>query len=414
MHFLSPDRGNAWGEMILKRSPQFVRFALMLALLVPLAVAQETRMSHEGGAWSQEITGSLAAVKNLRVKVDSGSVKLRGGQQEGINYQVRARTRTSSEQEAKHQFEAYKVSAWVKGDTAWIVADWQGKPPRHFSGEFTINVPREMGWVKLETAGGSVDASGITGRVDAETGGGGMHLDDIGGGANAETGGGSIEVGTISGDLGLHTGGGSIEVGHANGKLTAESGGGGIEIQAAGQDASIETGGGSVELRHCNGAAKVSTGGGSVDLGDIHGPVEVDTSGGSIHVTSAKGHVVAHTGGGGIELYGAPSAHVETSAGGITVKLLNTGGERKDSVLETPTGDIVVYIASDVALTVRASVDLGNGHHITSEFSDIHVTTEGSPYGPKTLAAEGKLNGGGAALKVRTGTGDIIFKRSNR
>jgi hypothetical protein len=397
----------------LKHSPQFVRLTLVLALLVPLAVAQETRMSRDGGAWSQETTGSLAAVKNLRVKVDSGSVKLRGGTQDGISYQVRAKTRTSSEQEAKRQFEAYRVSAWVKGDTAWIVADWQGKPPRHFSGEFTINVPREMGWVKLETAGGMVDASGITGRVDAETGGGGMRLDDIGGGANAETGGGPIEVGTISGDLGLHTGGGTIEVSRASGKLTAESGGGGIKIQTAGQDANIETGGGTIELRQCNGAAKVSTGGGSLDLGDINGSVEADTSGGSIHVTSAKGHVVAHTGGGGVELYGVPSAHVETSAGGITVKLVNTGSARKDSLLETPSGDIVVYVASDIALTIRASVDLGNGHHIRSEFPDIHVTTEGSPYGPRTIAAEGKLNGGGPVLKVRTGTGDIIFKRSD-
>lgn len=400
----------------MKRSPQFVRLACMLALVVPLAVAQEARMSREGGAWSQEITGSLAAVKNLRVKVDAGSVTLRGGQQEAINYQVHTRTRTSSEQDAKRQFENFKVSAWVKGDTAWIVADWQGKrPQRHFSGEFTINVPREMGWVKLETAGGSVDAAGITGKVDAETGGGSMHLDDIGGGVNADTGGGSIEVGTISGDLGLHTGGGSIEVNRANGKMVVDTGGGSVEVQSAAQGASIETGGGSIELRQCNGPAKVTTGGGSIDLGDINGPAEIETGGGSIHLSSAKGHVSAQTAGGGIELYGVPSAHAETGAGGIIVKLINTGGERRDSVLQTSAGDITVYIASDVAVTVRANVDLGNGHHITaSDFPDIHVTSEGGPYGPKTLAAEGKVNGGGPVLKVRTTTGDIMFKRLNR
>jgi len=66
-----------------------------------------------------------------------------------------------------------------------------------------------------------------------------------------------------------------------------------------------------------------------------------------------------------------------------------------------------------VAVTVRASVDLATAPH-QFEFPDIHVTSEGSPYGPKTLAAEGRLNGGGPVLKVRTGTGDIIFKRSNR
>jgi DUF4097 and DUF4098 domain-containing protein YvlB len=386
----------------------------MLALLAPLAPAQETRIAREGGAWAQEVTGSLAAVKNLRVKVDMGSVVVRGGQQQAINYVIHTRSFTSSEQDARRQFESYKISAYVRGDTAWIVGDWQGRHPHKFSGEFTINVPREMGWIKLETEGGNVDAVGISGRVDAQSGGGSMHLDDIGGGVNVETGGGSIDVGTISGDIGLHTGGGSIEVHHANGKIVAETGGGSVEIQSGSQSATIETGGGSIGVRQCTGKVKVSTGGGSIDLGDLGGPAEIDTGGGSIHLTSAKGHVSAQTGGGGIELYGVPSARAETGAGGIIVKLVNTGAERSDSVLETSAGDITVYIASDVAISVRANVDMGNGHRITSDFPDLHITSEGDQWGPKTLTAEGKLNGGGPVLKVRTSTGDICFRRLNR
>jgi DUF4097 and DUF4098 domain-containing protein YvlB len=157
---------------------------------------------------------------------------------------------------------------------------------------------------------------------------------------------------------------------------------------------------------------RVSTGGGSVDLSDIGGTAEIDTGGGSIKLTSAKGHVRAETGGGGIELYGVPSARAETGAGTITVKLVNTGGERQDSDLETGAGDITVYIASDVAINVRASVDMGNGHRITSDFSDIHISSEGDHYGPKTLTAEGKLNGGGPMLKVHTSTGDICIRRA--
>jgi DUF4097 and DUF4098 domain-containing protein YvlB len=383
-------------------------------LVAPLARAQETRISREGGAWGQEITGSLAAVKNLRVKVDMGSVVVRGGQQQGISYVVRTHFGNSSEQDARRQFEQYKITAYVKGDTAWIVADWQGgRRPRHSSAEFSVAVPREMALVKLETEGGNVDATGVAGRVEAESGGGSMKLDDIGGGVSAETGGGSISVGTVSGDLGLHTGGGSIEVHHANGKIVAETGGGAVTIQSGAQGATIETGGGSIEVRQCNGKVKVSTGGGSVDLSDIGGPAEIDTGGGSIRLTSAKGHVHAETGGGGIELYGVPSARAETGAGGITVKLVNTGAERTDSELETGAGDITVYIAADVAVNVRASVDMGNGHHITSDFSDILIGSEGDKWGPKTLTAEGRLNGGGPMLKVRTSSGDICFKRAS-
>ena len=314
----------------MKRALQFVGLASVLALLAPLALAQETHISREGGTWGQEITGSLAAVKNLRIKVDMGSVKVHGGEQQGINYVVHTHFGNSSEQDARRQFEQYKVTAYVKGDTAWIVGDWQGgRHPRHFSGEFSVMVPREMALVKLETDGGNVEAMGVGGRVEAESGGGSMKLDDIGGGVNAETGGGSIDVGTVGGDLGLHTGGGSIMVRRANGKVVAETGGGGVDhpVRAHGSAVWRPVAAAS-KCRQCNGKVKVSTGGGSVDLSDVGGPAEIETGGGSIKLTSAKGHVHAETGGGGIELYGVPSASAETSAGGIIVKLVNTGAER--------------------------------------------------------------------------------------
>ncbi len=402
----------------MRRSTQIVGLAGLLALLAPLALvsaslAQESHINREGGAWGQEITGSLSGVKNLRVKVDMGTVIVRGGQQQGINYVIHTRFGNSNEQDARRQFEQYKITAYVKGDTAWIVGDWEGgRQPRHCSSEFSVMVPREMALVKLETDGGNVEATGVDGKVEAQSGGGSLHLDDIGGGAYAETGGGSIEVGTVRGELGLHTGGGSIEVHHAEGKVTAETGGGSVEIQSGSQGAIIETGGGSIELHQCNGRVKVSTGGGSVDLSDIGGPADISTGGGSIHLSSAKGHVTAETGGGGIELYGVPSARAETGAGGVVVKLVNNGGDRHDSDLETGAGDITVYIASNVAVNVRASVDIANGHRITSDFPEIHISSEGGQWEPKTVSAEGKLNGGGPVLKVHTSTGDICFKRA--
>jgi len=195
--------------------------------------------------------------------------------------------------------------------------------------------------------------------------------------------------------------------------IHAETGGGNISVISADQGATVEAGGGNVEIKHCSGRVKATTGGGSITLGDIGGPADISTGGGSIRLTSAKGRVGANTGAGSIELYGVPSAKVETGAGGITVKLINTGGERTDSLLETAAGDVTVYIAADVALSVRASVDLGNGHHINSDFPDIHIASEGDQWGPRTLSAEGKLNGGGPMLKVRTTTGDICFRRGN-
>ena len=379
----------------MKRTLQIIGLATMLALLAPIMLAQE-------------ITGNLAAVKNLRVKVDMGSVVVRGGDQQAINYVLHTNYRDSNE-EVRRQ---YKVNAYVKGDTGWIVANWQGGHMHRFGGEFEITVPRDMALVRVESGGGSVEIRSIAGRVEMETGGGKIRVDDIGGAVTAETGGDSIDVGTVGGDLELTTGGGSINVRDVKGKLKAETGGGNVYVMSAGQGAVVDAGGGNVQIKQCLGRVKASTGGGNIDLGDIGGPADIETGGGSIRLASAKGMVGANTGAGTIELFGVPSARVETGAGGITVKLVNTGGERRDSDLETGAGDITVYIASDVAINVRASVDMGNGHRISSDFPDIHVRSEGDQWGPKTLTAEGSLNGGGPTLKVHTSTGDICIRQA--
>jgi DUF4097 and DUF4098 domain-containing protein YvlB len=391
---------------------KFSKLVAVLLLILPAAMAQQTRVFGDGGNWTQELTGSLTGVRNLRVKVDVGTVKVEGGSQQGVSYVIRNHSYTSSESRARREFDSYKITAYVRGDTAWIVGDWEDGHPHRFSADFSISVPREMDEIKVETEGGNVTTTGVTGRVDAQSGGGNIRFDDIAGIINAETGGGNIDVGNVASDVSLHTGGGTIRVNSAKGKIVAESGGGSVFIVSGSQGAELETGGGSIQVDRCSGKVRATTGGGSIDLGEIGGPAEIETGGGSIRLASAKGPVKAETGGGSIELLGVPSAHAETGAGGIEVKFIASGGEHNDSVLETSAGDITVYVATSVKLSIRASIDVANGHRIESEFSEIRVTTEGGDYGPKTVSAEGDLNGGGPVLKVRTTTGDISFRRS--
>jgi len=139
----------------------------------------------------------------------------------------------------------------------------------------------------------------------------------------------------------------------------------------------------------------------------------IETGAGSIRLASAKGRVQAQTGGGSIQLDGATSVQAETSAGGIVVKLLSSAGGRNNSTLETSAGDITVYLANDLAISIRAEIEVANGHTIRSEFSDIHVSSEGGPW-EKTVTAEGQLNGGGPVLKVRTNSGNVNFRRVSR
>ncbi len=393
---------------------QFTKIFAIAALLVSVAFAQQTRVFHEGDAWTEEVTGTLPAAKTLKVQVDFGSVRVQGSAQQDITYIIRTHSYTSSERQARREFEAYKINASSRGDSAVIEGNWEGGRNHFCSGEFVINVPRNLELAKLETSGGGVTVNGIAGRVEAESGGGKIHVDDIGGAVTAETGGDSIEIGTVNGDLRLQTGGGRIHIANAKGKVAATTGGGNIMLVSAAQDATLEAGGGNIDVKQCGGKLKVSTGGGNIELGDIGGPVEMETGGGSIRLRWAKGVVRAETGAGRIELNNISAARAQTGAGGILAKFTSSG-ERMDSVLETSAGDIVVYIAPDVAMTVRASIDLANGHKIWSDFSDIRVSSEGGDWpGPKSFSAEGKLNGGGPTLKVRTTTGDIKFLRASR
>ena len=266
----------------MKRVTKLASIGLLLTALASLAASQEPRVYREGGNWVQEITGTLATAKSLRVKVDVGSVRVEGGSQAGISYVIHSRAYTSSEQQARREFESYKISASSKGDTAWIVADWQGGRSRKFSGDFVITVPRNLELAKIETDGGSVRTVGIAGRAEVR-GGGSIRLDDIGGTIDAETGGGTIDVGSAGNDINVRTGGGNIKVASAKGKLNAQSGGGSVSVSSCMQGATIETGGGNIQVERCQGTVRATTGGGSVDLGDIGGPVVMETGGGSIH-----------------------------------------------------------------------------------------------------------------------------------
>jgi hypothetical protein len=55
---------------------------------------------------------------------------------------------------------------------------------------------------------------------------------------------------------------------------------------------------------------------------------------------------------------------------------------------------------------------MANGHNIHSDFGDIHITSEGGDWGPKSIEGEGNLNGGGPTLKLSTSTGDIRILRA--
>ena len=396
------------GRSMLKTTFKIAIAALMLSAA---AMAQQGKIYQDGGAWVQEVSGSLAGVKKLHVRVEAGAVHVEGGSQSGITYKMVTRVHSSSEEKARRQFDAFKLNAYVHGDVAFIVAEC-GSPHR-FSGEYTISVPRDMEQVKIETDGGAVSTKGISGRVEAQTGGGKVHLEDIGGDASAETGGDDIEVNQIGGDVNVQTGGGKLYLGSVKGLVNASTGGGDVVLLSGGRGGVLESGGGDIQVKQSGGDLKISTGGGNIDVDNVAGPVEVETGGGSIRVGYAKGLVRAETGSGRIELNGMPSVRAETGSGGILARFVVLSGDHADSVLETANGDIVVYLPANFRASVRAAIEAANGQKIYSDFPEIPVQMRDSEW-PQTITAEGNLNGGGPTIKVQTVSGNIWFRRANQ
>ena len=397
----------------MKRHHQLVVLLALAAWAAPLW-AQDSHIMRSGNGWVEVVSGRLPSLRNLKVATDFGSVTVRGGSPEGITYTVRKRLSSGSESQARRQFELFNVHASQKSDSALLEGECSGA--EKISVEITVNVPRDLALARIETHGGSVEVASIAGRVEAETGAGSIRINDIGGAVKAETSGGGIDVGNVSGDLKLETAGGSINIRSAGGKVHAETAGGSIDVGSATQSAYLSTAGGSIQVKKCDGDLRASTAGGSVEIGDVGGGATLETYGGSIRLARVNGVVRATTSGGGIHLNGLTrGVTAKTAVGPIYAEFIASKGNFSESNLETSVGDVIVYLPSDLPVTVRATIDAAMGHKIISDFAEVKVTQEGSEWGgPREVYGQGAINGGGPLLKIHTSVGNIELRRGKR
>jgi DUF4097 and DUF4098 domain-containing protein YvlB len=395
----------------LKRYLQVGLLAVLVALAAPVWT-QETDFSRSGNAWVETVSGTLPPLHNLKVSADFGTVIVHGGSSQGITYTLHKRLNSGSEAHARHQFELFNVHAYQKGDFAVLEAECSGS--EKITVDITLNVPRDLAFAKIETRGGVVEMSGITGRVEAETAGGSMRLSDIGGSVRLQTSGGNIDVDHIGGDMKLETAGGSINIRSAQGRVRAETAGGSINLGSA-QSAYLSTAAGSIQVKRCDGELRAWTAGGSVDIGDVGGGATLETSGGSIRLLSAKGVVRATTSGGGIRLSGLThGVTAKTAAGPIYAEFTAGKGSFSESTLETSVGDVIVYLPPDLPVTVRASIDTAMGHRMISDFPEIKIAQEGDWGVVREIYGQGAVNGGGPLLKIRTTAGNVELRRAKR
>jgi len=373
---------------------------------------KEPGVTRAGMFWQTETHQTAPAGHSLHVHMDVGSVSVRGDSTNGkVNCTMRLRIGRSGLETARKEFTKFNTSISNKGESVVYSGYFPNDRSVLLIPELIISVPRETELVYVETLGGTVTVNSITGKVELSTAGGGISVDDIGGSVKAHTLGGSIGVGKAGGNATLETAGGGITVGYLKGDLIAVTEGGTtVDVTSTDGSVTINATGGSIVVRKCKGALDASTAGGSIEIGDIGSTAILKTAGGNIKLNSAMGRVQATTNQGNIKLSRlSQGANARTYAGGIEADFVASPQSFSSSTLQTDMGDIWVALPSDLKVTVKASVELANGHQILSEFSNLHISKDSNA--PATIFADGSLNGGGAMLKVFSSGGNITFAK---
>jgi DUF4097 and DUF4098 domain-containing protein YvlB len=243
------------------------------------------------------------------------------------------------------------------------------------------------------------------GGIDAGSSGGMIRMDRIGGPVVAQTGGGSVLFGVLKSKVRVLSAGGSIRVNHVSGDSWFETAGGEIFIGESYGPVHAATGGGNIVVERAGAAVRAQTAGGRIEVHQALGVVTAENSSGSIEIGSAPG-VLCESTGGVIRLQGVSGAlRAVTNAGSILADLLS-GRPLLNSVLSTASGDINVFIPSNLSVTVKAQSNSGRSGRIVSEFAEIPVRVSAS-----ATLAEGILNGGGPLLQISAMHGTIYLRR---
>jgi DUF4097 and DUF4098 domain-containing protein YvlB len=373
---------------------------LLLLCLAPAIFAQESGISREGSYWVKTITSS-GAIRQSRLQVrTTGDISVSGTAQGSYSYTMKLRVKAANERQARERLGDLHVSAAARGDVFVL-----STPPADVSSEFRLQVPHSVKDISVITAGGGVELTDLSGVLKAETGGGGVRCDRIGGSLNVATAGGGISLGTIDGTVHCVTAGGGISASLIRGPAVFETGGGDIVVQEGLGLVQASTAGGGIKVMRAGSAVAASTAGGPIQIDRAAGRVNVKTSAGPIQVNSAN-NLQCESAGGPISLRNiSGSLRASTLAGSISAALA-ASLPFTDSFVTTGSGDITVFIPSNLGITVRAENDAAHSlRRIVSDFPGIAVRLQGN-----TVVAEGPVNGGGATLRIK-GTGGTIYIR---
>ena len=169
-------------------------------------------------------------------------------------------------------------------------------------------------------------------------------------------------------------------------------------------DLSVRTGDGSVEAESINGNVDVTTGDGHIALQGAKGSIKLHTGDGHIEARGLDGQVDAASGDGHINVEGRfDSLNIKTGDGSVSARARAGSKVQPSWTIHTGDGSVDLEIPGDLQANIDASTHDG---HISL---GLPVTVEGTFSSTKI---QGKLNGGGPPVTIRTGDGSIHLNKS--
>lgn len=307
-------------------------------------------------------------IKNLSVNTSGGGIMVEGTNDNETLVEVYIRgnnwKNTLDKEEIEDRLKDYTVSVQQNGDKLECIAksklqnmNWK----KSLSISFKIYTANKIN-TDLNTSGGGIEMSNLSGDLNFKTSGGGLDLTSLSGKINGKTSGGGIKLKNCNDMVNLSTSGGGITAKNSSGNIVLRTSGGGLNLENLKGKINATTSGGGIDAEHISGELITSTSGGSIDLDDVGGNIKASTSGGGIHANISS-----------IDNYLTLSA----SAGNISVDMPMSKG-----------------MDLDISAQRISHSSLNN---FNGEVDKDRIV--------------GKLNGGGAKVRINAGSGNVSINK---
>lgn len=270
-----------------------------------------------------EKTYPILPGKNLKMDVSGGDIMITGWDKNEVYIKVLGNEK--AEEKINFEFDADE-------NLVEVIAKKRGSFFNLFGSgidlRFEVKVPERFN-NKVNTSGGDIKISNITGDNKFKTSGGDLWIKNTNGNLEASTSGGDINLDDNKGKLSVSTSGGDIKAKSFDGDLAASTSGGDIKLKGTNSKIDAETSGGDIFLEYWgeNKGINLSTSGGDIYIKlpeDFNANIRLASSGGDVSteigVNNVK-KVSSHKLEGVLNKGGSP-LNATTSGGDVVVSKL--------------------------------------------------------------------------------------------